>query len=674
MGGDPSSCAIDPGSACVAALTSPEDRLATLRQVVAEELEALVVITHLLRLCRDEHPVLWSRVDDPVCCARVDHVLAELSGVLPAPGVAADLAPEVRAALAAALEPVDDTPVVVVARALAEVIDARYGHTFAASFARRSPYQPRVGDPLPLDSPDLRAVTALPPTSPPWRLANRLDETRRVRLAGEWSTQFRVVFDYSAVHILSGLVTADTVVATCHPNARMDEIRFPKDHRGRSFGVGPADPDAQRSRLDSLISTAVAAGASIVVLPELCVTEDLAWELAEWVRRPDGPRVLVAGSYHHEDPAPAGADGRPGRRRNTAAAWVRGLDHPLLHDKHSPADQPVDEDLQPAGWPELRIHVTADGWHLVLAICRDLLNPHAVQALAEAGANLVLVPAMSEILVPFGGPVGELVGDDQALVVVANNPAQWPRPGHSVARQPARALIGHPGYGQLTRSVSAGDSRPGVVLLQVHSGELRWLPVGPPATERGDLLLTDGLLTAQPTPDWVLRLAEQVARGACDGQWLPTVNLRSAAVLVLLIDRPGGLRVLLTRRAADLTDYPGEMVFPGGAADLGDEGPVGTALREAREETGLDASSVHVLGLLPPQALLESGFLVTPVLAWSADPTFPGATNLAEVDTQAEVPLGGEPSDGAAAPDGAGYGRMTAELLRLLATLLRDRG
>ena len=81
----------------------------------------------------------------------------------------------------------------------------------------------------------------------------------------------------------------------------------------------------------------------------------------------------------------------------------------------SPADRPVPEDITPQGWPELRVHVSADGWHLVIAICRDLLNPQAVYALSEVGANLVLVPSMSETLIAFGGPVGQLVGTTQPL-------------------------------------------------------------------------------------------------------------------------------------------------------------------------------------------------------------------------------------------------------------------
>lgn len=673
-------CACEPGPApaCVAGLATPADRLAALREVIAAETEPLATVTRLLRLCRDDHPVLWERIDDPVCCRRVDRVLDELSGVLPAPATAAELSTDVRRALAAALTPVDDTPAVVMARALAELVDTRYGHTFAASFARRSPYQPRVGDPVPLDSPDLRNITALSPTSPPWRLANRLDETRRVRLAGEWATQFRVVFDYSLAQILTGLVSVDTVVATGHPNTTLDEMDLPRDHRQHSFPIRPADRGDQRERIDKVVAAAVAQGASIVVLPELCVDEALAWELEDWVRRPGGLRLLVAGSYHHEDAVRVGAANRRGRRRNTAVAWVRGYDRPLLHDKHSPADRPVYEDLQPEGWPELRIYVTADGWHLVIAICRDLLNPRAVQALTEAGANLVLVPAMSETLIPFGGPVAHLVGDDQALVLVANNPAQWSGPGEPTTHRPARALVGHPGFGQLTRVVPTADSAPGIARLHVGSGQLTWLPaVGyAPAPQYGQR--SEG--RPLPSPAWTHRLAAGTRHSTVDVGSLPAVTLRTAAVLVLLLDRPNGPTVLLTERTPDLADYPGQLVFPGGATDPGDSGPVATALREAREETGLDPAGVHVLGTFPPQALLQTGFLVTPVLAWSADPAFPGATNLAEVTAVTEVPLGGVAAGEAGLPGealwlepGPGrYGRMTATLLGQVARMVND--
>ena len=75
-------------------------------------------------------------------------------------------------------------------------------------------------------SPDLRSVTDLAPTAPPWRLANRLDETRRIRLAARVETQFRVVFDCSIFDTLGGVITSDTVIATGHPNHDLAEFGF----------------------------------------------------------------------------------------------------------------------------------------------------------------------------------------------------------------------------------------------------------------------------------------------------------------------------------------------------------------------------------------------------------------------------------------------------------------
>lgn len=598
-----------------------------------------MAITLLLQLCRDEHPVLWEQFNDPGRRARVATIVADVRALLTTSTGLCDavLDPQTRLALTNALTTTPDLPAVVVARALAELLDERYAHSFLASFRRRSPYQPGVGDPIPLDSPDLRSVTGLPATSPPWRLANRLDETRHVRLAGEWATQFQVIFDYSLAESLTGLIGPDTVVATCHPNRELTEFDFPLDRRGRTFPVHPADLRRQRTEIDRLITTAVAAGASIVVLPELCVTESMALQLQDWTCRTDGPRLLVAGSYHHDDahPAEAARTTGPPRRRNTAIAFVRGQRRPLTHDKHSPADRPVNEDIQPQGWPILRVYVSSDGWHLVIAICRDLLNPQAVHALTEAGVNLALVPAMSETLVAFGGPVAHLVGAAQAIVAVANNPADFPNSAELLARRPARALFGHPGFGQQTRLVQPANSEPGVALLRVRTGQLQWLPASPPV----DIGQLESGHPSMLSP-WASDLARQTGRPLSQlGRQPPQITLRPAAVLVLLSDGPDGPAVLLTERAQDLTHYPGQLVFPGGACDPGDDGPVTTALREAAEEVGLDPTSVQILGVLPVVALPDSGFLVTPVLAWSQRPVFTGSTNLAEVSTLVTIAL-----------------------------------
>jgi len=99
---------------------------------------------------------------------------------------------------------------------------------------------------------------------------------------------------------------------------------------------------------------------------------------------------------------------------------------------------------------------------------------------------------------------------------------------------------------------------------------------------------------------------------------------RSAAVLVLFggafdaaLDHPGGLPadadVLLTERAPTMRTHSGQVAFPGGSRDPGDDFPVGTALREAREETGLLPDGVRALAQLPAFPV-PSGFEVVPVL------------------------------------------------------------
>ena len=75
--------------------------------------------------------------------------------------------------------------------------------------------------------------------------------------------------------------------------------------------------------------------------------------------------------------------------------------------------------------------------------------------------------------------------------------------------------------------------------------------------------------------------------------------LRPAAVLLPIVDRPGGLSVLLTLRASDLRAHSGQVAFPGGKIDAG-ETPREAALREAYEEIGLEERFVEPLGWLDP--------------------------------------------------------------------------
>jgi len=101
----------------------------------------------------------------------------------------------------------------------------------------------------------------------------------------------------------------------------------------------------------------------------------------------------------------------------------------------------------------------------------------------------------------------------------------------------------------------------------------------------------------------------------------PTSKL--AAVLVLLYEQAGELRVLLTTRSKSLRAHPGQTALPGGKADEGDESLVWTALREANEEVGLPlpptSSNIHFITTLPP-FLSASQLLVTPVVVLLSSP------------------------------------------------------
>lgn len=96
----------------------------------------------------------------------------------------------------------------------------------------------------------------------------------------------------------------------------------------------------------------------------------------------------------------------------------------------------------------------------------------------------------------------------------------------------------------------------------------------------------------------------------------PETGARSSAVLIAFADGERGLDVLLTERATTLRKHNGQVAFPGGASDPGDDGPVGTALREANEEVGLDPAVVAPLAILPTVYIPVTRYAVTPVLGW----------------------------------------------------------
>ena len=112
-----------------------------------------------------------------------------------------------------------------------------------------------------------------------------------------------------------------------------------------------------------------------------------------------------------------------------------------------------------------------------------------------------------------------------------------------------------------------------------------------------------------------------------------------AAVLVPLYEDQGELHTILTKRPMHMPTHAGDLAFPGGKPTPADNGPVGTALREASEEVGIAPSSVDVLGFLRPIHTVSYKRMVVPVVGRLA-----GRPELIidaqEVDRVLEPPLG----------------------------------
>jgi 8-oxo-dGTP pyrophosphatase MutT (NUDIX family) len=133
------------------------------------------------------------------------------------------------------------------------------------------------------------------------------------------------------------------------------------------------------------------------------------------------------------------------------------------------------------------------------------------------------------------------------------------------------------------------------------------------------------------------------------GQWrrfprerVDAATGRRSAVLMLFgsADKDTGDRpiapdeagVLLLRRASSLRHHPGQIGFPGGGVEPGDDGPAGTAVREAVEETGIDPRGLELFAPLPELPLAVSNHLVTPVPAWWRHPSPVWAVDAAETE------------------------------------------
>jgi 8-oxo-dGTP pyrophosphatase MutT (NUDIX family) len=140
-----------------------------------------------------------------------------------------------------------------------------------------------------------------------------------------------------------------------------------------------------------------------------------------------------------------------------------------------------------------------------------------------------------------------------------------------------------------------------------------------------------------PGPGSQLKMAS-VTRQLKGGKIVVPENAKKGAVLVLFYPAGGQIRLVFMKR----TEYPGvhsgQISFPGGGWESGDNDMTMTALREAEEEIGVSRKEVIVIGRLTDLFIPPSNFLVTPIVGYTSyRPEF--KADPVEVDRIIEIPL-----------------------------------
>lgn len=111
-----------------------------------------------------------------------------------------------------------------------------------------------------------------------------------------------------------------------------------------------------------------------------------------------------------------------------------------------------------------------------------------------------------------------------------------------------------------------------------------------------------------------------------------------AAVLLLIVYRGDEPHLVFTKKTDTVPHHKGQFAFPGGLVETYDGSRVETALREAREEIGLDPAAVEVLGLLDDVSTATTGFVITPVIGLCS--TAPALrADGREIERVLEIPL-----------------------------------
>jgi 8-oxo-dGTP pyrophosphatase MutT (NUDIX family) len=115
-------------------------------------------------------------------------------------------------------------------------------------------------------------------------------------------------------------------------------------------------------------------------------------------------------------------------------------------------------------------------------------------------------------------------------------------------------------------------------------------------------------------------------------------KLTPSAVIVLLFCREGEYHICFAERSDEVNFHKGQICFPGGTWEPGDASLLDTALREAKEEIGLNAEDVEVLGELDDNLTVTTSYVICPFVAFMPDP-YPFKLDHREIKEIFSIPL-----------------------------------
>lgn len=276
----------------------------------------------------------------------------------------------------------------------------------------------------------------------PWqtqRLAGELPHVRRFRPSPERPS---VVFDgryFDELAFLSGIETISVLTA----NDSLDEFEVPDG----GFPIRVRDGDAQTASITTFIQNEICDGPSDVALvSELAGTASATSHVVTLVADSQRNTLVLTGTQHVTE----------GERRANVASLVLPSGEVVTTAKRTPFwDVDIREGISEHRDP-IRILVSADV-RLAVLICKDFLVSAVLEAVAHAGANLILVPSMSGRLDLHDVAARELAARAHALSVVANGPL------NIGGQAPATALVGRPEADPATTVLSYRTSGPGRV-------------------------------------------------------------------------------------------------------------------------------------------------------------------------------------------------------------------